>query len=458
MVIAFGGVANTELAVACTDQAALTGAYRSVVQRYGASIIDLDIEGAALADAAAGARRAAAVAALQKEAAAGHPLEVWLTLPATPDGLPRDALGVVDRMLSAGVRLAGVNLMTMDYGASKPAGMGMAAAATSALRAAHAQLAAAYGRVGLRPTDRQLWAGLGATPMIGRNDVQGEVFSLDDATAVADFAGQTGLGRVSMWSANRDAQCGTLDGGGWQVLPTCSGVGQQRLQFTRTFLDRLAGSPPVSTAPARRVTATAGRVGDDPRSSPYPIWRADRAYAQGEKVVWQRTVYEAKWWTRDFAPDTPVAHEWDTPWRVVGPVLPSDAQQAAGAASPPRWSVDAIYLRGERVRHNGFLYEAKWRTRGDEPQVSPDNQATAAWAVIGRAVEDLPPIFEPHPTWSPATRYARGARVSLGAYVFLARRPSRGEQPDPAPARPDLAAWKVIGTRADPASRSPTAG
>ena len=46
--ISFGGLTNRELALACTDQAALTDAYRAVIDRYDASVIDLDLEGAAL--------------------------------------------------------------------------------------------------------------------------------------------------------------------------------------------------------------------------------------------------------------------------------------------------------------------------------------------------------------------------------------------------------------------------
>ena len=57
------------------------------------------------------------------------------------------------------------------------------------------------------------------------------------------------LARVSMWSANRDSQCGvqSLDG---QVSNTCSGVSQKPLAFTWE-LGRLNGHPPVrTTAPA----------------------------------------------------------------------------------------------------------------------------------------------------------------------------------------------------------------
>ena len=47
-------------------------AYRSVVDRYTADTIDFDIEGAALGDTAANARRAKAIKALQDEVRAGH--------------------------------------------------------------------------------------------------------------------------------------------------------------------------------------------------------------------------------------------------------------------------------------------------------------------------------------------------------------------------------------------------
>ena len=407
VVISFGGAANSDLAVACKEQAALTSAYRSVVNRYEASIVDLDIEGAMLGDAAANARQAAAIRALQKAAPSGRPLQVWLTLPVTPAGLTPDGVRVTDGMLKAGVDLAGVNIMAMDYGATKPKGTSMGDAARSALNAARAQLGAAYRRAGHPLTTGQLWARLGATAMIGRNDVAGEVFSLADADSLADFARQVGLRRVSIWSANRDDQCGAQDRGGWQVLPICSGITQKPLQFTRTFLSRLGGSAPVSAPPRQRLVEANGRAGDNPQASPYPIWRADRAYQEGEKVVWQRTVYEAKWWTTNNPPDQPAASQWDTPWQIVGPVLPSDARSAAAAgAANPRWSADSVYLRGDRVRHDGFLYEAKWRTQAQEPQLDPDRPDASPWTVIGRALQNVPPVFERYPAWRGATSYA----------------------------------------------------
>ncbi len=350
VIISFGGVVNSELAVACTEQSALTSAYRSVVERYEASMIDLDIEAAALDDAAANRRRATAIRALQEEAPSDRPLHVWITLPVTPDGLLSNGLAAVDEMLRAGVELAGVNLMTMDFGGSKPDDMSMGEAARSALRATHARLAAAYRRAGLRLSAEQLWGRLGATPMIGRNDVEGEVFSLatrppwpTSPRRSVSVGSPSGRRTATSSAVRRTAAAGGC-------CRHAAGWSRSRSNSRARFSDELDGSPPVRTARPEGLTEAGGRVGDDPQASPYPIWRRDRGYAEGEKVVWQRTVYEAKWWTRDDAPTHPVENEWDTPWRTVGPVLPSDARggEATDAASPPRWSGDVVYLRGDR--------------------------------------------------------------------------------------------------------------
>lgn len=458
VIVAFGGVVNSELAVACTDPEALTAAYGAVIERYAPEAIDLDIEGSALDDDAANARRAAAIRSLQQRASDERPLRVWLTLPVTPDGLLPAGTGVIDAMLAGGVDLAGVNLMTMNYGASRPDGMSMGEAARAALRAAHGQLAAAYRAAGEERDSERLWAQLGATPMIGRNDVEGETFSVGDARGLADFAEEVGLGRISMWAANRDEQCGEQDTGGWQVLPTCTGVEQKRLEFTRTFLARLDGQTEEEPDAAAAVSS-GGRVGDDPAASPYPIWRAGRTYMEGEKVVWQRTVYAAKWWTQGDRPDQPAENEWDTPWRTLGPVLPGDSRTKADPeAAPPRWSSDVVYLRGDRVRLDGFLYGARWRTQAERPELDPDLPDAAAWVVIGRAPADVPPVFESYPEWEATTAYAHRDRVSLGPYVFEARGASLGARPDPAPAQPGRSRWKLVGTRTDVAPAAETPG
>ena len=115
--VSFGGAANSELAIGCTDVSALRAAYTSVIDRYSVATIDLDIEGAAAATPSVNARRAQAISTLQAAGkAAGHPVAVWLTLPVSPSGLTDTGKAVLNSMLAAHVTLAGVNALTMDYG------------------------------------------------------------------------------------------------------------------------------------------------------------------------------------------------------------------------------------------------------------------------------------------------------------------------------------------------------
>ena len=66
MRVSFGGATGVELAQACTDVTALQAEYQAVVSAYNLEYIDLDIEGAAVADPTTIARRSTALAALQK--------------------------------------------------------------------------------------------------------------------------------------------------------------------------------------------------------------------------------------------------------------------------------------------------------------------------------------------------------------------------------------------------------
>src|SRR5690606_38700545 len=103
-----------------------------------------------------------------------------------------------------GLDILGVNAMTMNFGdASRPT-TDMLAASKSALEATATQVGDAYRAKGTQLTDAERWARVGTTPMIGQNDVDGEVFTLDDAEGLTSFARSRGVARVSMWSLNRD--------------------------------------------------------------------------------------------------------------------------------------------------------------------------------------------------------------------------------------------------------------
>jgi chitinase len=382
-VISFGGAANTDLAVACTSQPALNAAYALVVKRYSSKIIDLDIEGAALSNTQANVRRALAMKALQAASPAGHRIRIWLTLPVSPTGLSAEGEALVTLMLAKGVAIDGINLMTMDFGGARPAGQSMRTAIERSLGSTSLQLASIYRVAGVQLTPRQIWEHMGATPMIGRNDVRGEIFTLSDARALVGFARKNHLARVSMWSANRDSQCGvqSLDG---QVSNTCSGVAQRPLAYTWE-LGRLNGQPPVRTTAPAMPDASRVPTRDDPATSPYPIWRSSKAYTAGEEIVWHHRVYEAKWYTVGDLPDAPVKHLWDTPWRYLGPILASDVKRGTTSTTVLTWNPDQVYLQGSKVIYNGLVYESKWWTQADTPSSDPQRVGNLPWQMVGEA-------------------------------------------------------------------------
>ncbi|MEV5382112.1 cellulose binding domain-containing protein [Streptomyces sp. NPDC052721] len=221
--VSFGGASGSELATTCSSVDALAAAYGKAVDAFKLTKVDFDVEGGALPDTAANTRRAQAIAKLQ----ARHPdLDVSFTLPVMPEGLTQDGVNLLANAKSNGVKIDTVNIMAMDYGASYSGDMG-----TYAEQAATATQAQVKSVLGL--SDPAAWKAVAVTPMIGVNDVSSEVFKVDDATQLVNFAQSKGLGWLSMWSATRDKQCA----GGTKPTAdaTCSSVAQDPFAFSRAF-------------------------------------------------------------------------------------------------------------------------------------------------------------------------------------------------------------------------------
>ena len=360
--VSFGGQINSELAVACIDPAALEAAYQAVVDQYELSRIDLDIEGPALTDVPSQQRRATAIAAVQKKVAdAGGDLQVWVTLPVDPNGLTRDGVAVVRTLTERGVTLAGVNGMAMNFGGSKETNESMSTAVLRATDSLQAQVS------GLLPGST--WDQVGTTVMIGQNDIPGEVFTLEDAKVVNEYALRKGVGLLSMWSLNRDQTCQPPLPKTVEVVQTsCSGINQDGYAFAdvlasgATTPDRSPASSPVAPTPAQQIT-------DDPKTSPYPIWDPQGTYPTGTRTVWKRKVYKSRYWTSGVEPGSVPAGQ-ENPWILIGPVMPGDTPAplpTLPAGTYPKWKADKVYNAGDRVQHDKVGYEAKWWTKDQEP-------------------------------------------------------------------------------------------
>ena len=123
--------------------------------------------------------------------------------------------------------------MAMNYSGDHTGNMGRYA--IQAATAAHEKVRSVLGL-----SDAAAWKTLAVTPMIGVNDVTGEVFTLEDAAGLARFAARKGIGRLSMWSAERDRPCApenaSADAGGAAApSASCSGVPQRPGAFEATL-------------------------------------------------------------------------------------------------------------------------------------------------------------------------------------------------------------------------------
>lgn len=388
VVLSYGGRDNLDLASTCGNAEDLATAMAEPLERYDLNTIDLDIEGDDLTDIPSRLLRAEAISLLQNRAVEkGQELAVWVTVPADRKGLTNEALATIESFHQAGVTLAGVNLMTMNFGVPSTE-VSSSQLSADALQAAHGQLYRSILATGRVVTPAQVWTMLGATPMIGQNDLPGEVFSIDDAVKLHRFGQENNLGRISFWSLNRDRQC-DANYTDWQIAVNfCSGVNQDLLEFDGILSSSRDGSahqplleatPPTFT-PLPPVESTE----DDPETSPYPIWNSQTTYLPNDRVVWQHNVYLALWTNTDMKPSRADATG-QTAWRLVGPVLPGETPRPLPVlpeGTYPQWDGSTIYDTGDRVVYDGVNYEAKWWTQGDSPAA---DTAESPWRPLTEA-------------------------------------------------------------------------
>jgi cellulose synthase/poly-beta-1,6-N-acetylglucosamine synthase-like glycosyltransferase len=391
-VVSFGGQANTSLDVACSTVGQLTSAYQSVISAYNLTAIDLDIEGAALDNAAAEQRRAQAIANLEH---ANPSLQVWLTLPVEPSGLQDNAISVITAMLQDRVSIAGINIMTMDFSQAPADDGSMLPQVEDALNATHAQLASLYPRYGIKLRSQQIWQRMGATPMIGENNIEGENFTTAAAKGLASFASRVHLGRISMWSLNRDSQCGVAFPE--SVLSnTCSGTAEYSDEFAQVFGEAQGTALATSSSSAGDVQPALANT--NPADAPYPQWSAAVDYPLGWKVVSDGEIYQAKWYNTGEDPQAQVQYDYQTPWELLGPVLPGDHApviNVPAADTFPAWFITTQYQIGAKVLFDGLPYQAKWANEGTSPQTQVSDPSDSPWKALykipGEPVEQAVP-------------------------------------------------------------------
>jgi endoglucanase len=87
-------------------------------------------------------------------------------------------------------------------------------------------------------------------------------------------------------------------------------------------------------------------------------WKPNKVYQEGDQVVYDGYVWEAHWWTKGDEPSDTVAV-----WNRIGSVDGQDGY--------PAWTPEGVYRAGNRVVHEGYVWEAQWWTEGDDPFECP---------------------------------------------------------------------------------------
>ena len=200
----FGGADGAYVESQCGDANALASAISDFVDATGITDLDFDVEQDPMETDDMNAMRGAALKMVQD----AKGINVAFTLPANPSpggGLADEGMSVVSHALDAGVTIAHVNFMTMDYG-DNFGGSPLAPVVIGTLNDGHGQIMGLVSGI----SDADAWRMVGVIPMIGKND-DAEVFSLDDAKSVAQFAKQNQIGLVSFWSIDRDQPGGDFN-------------------------------------------------------------------------------------------------------------------------------------------------------------------------------------------------------------------------------------------------------
>lgn len=196
--VSFGGLNSGAFWETTQDTTILANAYKEVIEGYGLTRVDFDVEAGAM-NYAHNLANAKAIKQVQDQTG----VSVTLTLPVMDTGLISTGLSVLQAYLEAGVDLTTVNIMTMCYGSVVP---DYAQGSLDAVDNTKTQLQDYYKRyANTTLTDAQAYAKLGTTPYIGFEGSAHPYFTTDVFNKVVQHAKLRKLGMVSYWSINRDA-------------------------------------------------------------------------------------------------------------------------------------------------------------------------------------------------------------------------------------------------------------
>ncbi|NQX83229.1 MAG: hypothetical protein HRS50_00745, partial [Mycoplasmataceae bacterium] len=193
--VSFGGAVGTPFWMQTNDEDILYNTYKDIVEGYGLTTIDLDIEGTGQ-NINNNKINAKAIKRLQDETG----VEVSITLPTLKSGLIYDGKEALRPYVKENVKISSVNIMAMLMASGDTEGE----AAISAMKVLNGQLRTMYEKeLNIVLSEEDAYAMMGVTNSVGHEGFYD--FSLKEAKQVVDFSIEKKIGMLSYWNANRDA-------------------------------------------------------------------------------------------------------------------------------------------------------------------------------------------------------------------------------------------------------------
>ncbi|STX29755.1 chitinase domain protein [Legionella beliardensis] len=233
--ISFGGADPRDLSNKCSVSQ-LISIYQNIINIYQPTGLDFDIEHSTV-------NVPNIITALKTIVVNNPNLKISFTLPVMPDGLGSLGKKVVSEATKANLNYV-VNIMVMDYGSAYT--KDMAVYAMQAAMSTFNYLKTVYPQ----KSSAEVWQILALTPMIGVNDIPGELFTLANTDTLNVFAEEHNLAWLSMWSVGRDRPCSDT-----KASSKCSGANAQSkpYEFSQHMLQCSKKPEPTECLPPANI-------------------------------------------------------------------------------------------------------------------------------------------------------------------------------------------------------------
>ncbi len=296
VIVSVGGLNEGNLFQATQDETVLFNTYMDIIQGYGLTRLDLDIEGNGQ-----GKQINAANARALKRVQDATGVEIVLTLPVLPSGLTDLGLGTMEAYIENGVDVKMVNIMAMCYGSGVVyPGETYAQASVRAIDNTAQQIKTAYANAGKTINDATAYGKVGVTVSIGKESDSFPIWTTDYSEVVNQKAIESNIGMTSFWCLNRDCQQYSANSGIYGMY--------EHTNVFKTFMGENAYQIPEDN----------GEDETGENGETIGPWKSGAVYTQGDRVIYNGKIWEAQWWSQGDTPGAEIGVP--NPWIYISDV------------------------------------------------------------------------------------------------------------------------------------------